>query len=413
MSLHAPSHGPGRVRRTTAYAVVAGLLALCTAPAHPAAASGPGGATSDPPALAPPTGGGRDDRGPRVTLIRCRAHCTGPTAATSGSRLDVRGRAIARAESVIFLGADGEADDVTVRPTRVTRKRIVVEVPAFARSGPIAVATAEGAESAPSREALSVSSPPADGPPGLDVEVQSPKAFFDGSRKAGVTFVLRGPEPKEVDVVLRRAGTDAPLVRWTPGVVAPGVPTTVAWDGAAGGRAQPPGRYHFAVAVRSAPGDAAAAAAPAPDSAPEPEEFELLDHVFPIRGPHRYGTDAAQFGGGRGHQGHDVFAACGTPLVAARGGRVKFKQFHSRAGNYLVIDGEKTERDYAYMHLRDPALVDEGDRVRTGQPIGFVGRSGRASGCHLHFELWSAPGWYDGGKPYDPLASLRAWDEAS
>jgi murein DD-endopeptidase MepM/ murein hydrolase activator NlpD len=33
-----------------------------------------------------------------------------------------------------------------------------------------------------------------------------------------------------------------------------------------------------------------------------------------------------------------------------------------------------------------------------------------ASACHLHFELWTAPGWYSGGQPIDPLPSLQAWD---
>ena len=92
-----------------------------------------------------------------------------------------------------------------------------------------------------------------------------------------------------------------------------------------------------------------------------------------------YGTGGAAFGGGRGHQGHDVFAACGTPLWAARGGVVQFKQYHGRAGHYIVIDGQRTGVDYAYMHLRQAALVDEGDRVRTGQLIGYVGDTGDAS----------------------------------
>jgi murein DD-endopeptidase MepM/ murein hydrolase activator NlpD len=130
-------------------------------------------------------------------------------------------------------------------------------------------------------------------------------------------------------------------------------------------------------------------------------------------GPHGYGEFAARFGGGRGHQGQDVFAACGTPLVAARGGKVKFKQYHSRAGYYLVIDGQRTGIDYAYMHLRSPALVDVGDRVRTGQPIGYVGRTGDATACHLHIEMWTAPGWYDGGHAFDPLPSLLSWDKMS
>ena len=65
------------------------------------------------------------------------------------------------------------------------------------------------------------------------------------------------------------------------------------------------------------------------------------------------------------------------------------------------------------MHLRSAALVDTGDRVRSGQPIGSVGQTGRASGCHLHLELWSGPGWYDGGSAFDPLPSLLSWDKTS
>jgi murein DD-endopeptidase MepM/ murein hydrolase activator NlpD len=109
----------------------------------------------------------------------------------------------------------------------------------------------------------------------------------------------------------------------------------------------------------------------------------------------------------------DVFARCGAPLVAARGGTVKIVKFHARAGNYLVIDEAGSGVDSVYMHLRDPALPAKGDRVHTGDPIGYVGDTGRASGCHLHFELWSAPGWYTGGSPFDPLPALKDWDAFS
>ena len=133
-------------------------------------------------------------------------------------------------------------------------------------------------------------------------------------------------------------------------------------------------------------------------------------HVFPIRGKHDLGqSETNNFGGGRGHEGQDMFAACGTPLVAAQGGTVKFAESHARAGNYIVVTGAESGWDYVYMHMRRPALVRRGDSVRTGEPIGEVGATGNASGCHLHFELWSSPGWYDGGKPFDPLPQLRAW----
>jgi murein DD-endopeptidase MepM/ murein hydrolase activator NlpD len=135
------------------------------------------------------------------------------------------------------------------------------------------------------------------------------------------------------------------------------------------------------------------------------------DQVFPIRGKHDLGqTETNNFGGGRNHQGQDLFAKCGTPMVVAEGGTVVRKSSEGNAGNHAVIRGAKTGRDYVYMHLQSPALVEQDQSVTAGQPLGAVGDTGNASGCHLHFEIWSAPGWYEGGSPLDPLADLRAWD---
>ncbi len=64
--------------------------------------------------------------------------------------------------------------------------------------------------------------------------------------------------------------------------------------------------------------------------------------------------------------------------------------------------------DYVYMHLRRPALVKPGTRVAAGQQLGEVGATGRASGPHLHFEIWTAH-WYAGGRHFDPLPTLLAW----
>lgn len=132
--------------------------------------------------------------------------------------------------------------------------------------------------------------------------------------------------------------------------------------------------------------------------------------VFPIDGEHDMGqSQTNRFGGGRGHQGQDMFARCGTPLVAVADATVQFVGSQSAAGNYVVIQ-DATGRSYAYMHMRDRALVRKGDTVVAGERIGFVGDSGRATGCHLHFELWTAPGWYEGGEAIDPLPQLRAWE---
>ena len=139
--------------------------------------------------------------------------------------------------------------------------------------------------------------------------------------------------------------------------------------------------------------------------------FGYYKYRFPIAGRHSFGDG---YGAGRGHQGQDVFAKCGTTLRAARGGRVQWNKVHSAAGNYLVIDGKGTRTDFMYAHLRRRSPLQKGDRVRTGQRIGQVGESGNASGCHLHFEVWSGPGWYEGGHALPSVTSmLKAWDRWS
>jgi murein DD-endopeptidase MepM/ murein hydrolase activator NlpD len=210
------------------------------------------------------------------------------------------------------------------------------------------------------------------------------------------------------------SGTDGSVVKsWAPEPPAAGEVKSVTWSGRIGRSTATPGRYSFRLTAATASG-AVARSAQAGDL--ERDAFDLYDHVFPVRGRHDYGGSGAGFGSGRAghsHQGHDVFAKCGTRMVAARGGRVKFEQYHAAAGHYIVVDGAGTDVDYAYMHLSEPSPFQPGDRVFTGQQIGAVGDSGNAQGCHLHFELWSGPGWYDGGDPFDPLPALQAWDSWS
>ena len=152
---------------------------------------------------------------------------------------------------------------------------------------------------------------------------------------------------------------------------------------------------------------AAAAPASARTDAPNPVAF-APEAVFPLVSAHDFGTAANGFGGGRGHDGHDVFADCGEPVLAALGGTVSRAAYEGAAGNYAVITSDDG-RSQVYMHLQRPARVAEGDTVEAGEPIGRVGTTGRADGCHLHFELWTAPGWYAGGRAVDPVGALRRW----
>jgi murein DD-endopeptidase MepM/ murein hydrolase activator NlpD len=130
------------------------------------------------------------------------------------------------------------------------------------------------------------------------------------------------------------------------------------------------------------------------------------DHLFPLPAKHSYGDG---FGAGRDHQGQDIFAKCGKPIIAARAGRVEYRDFHAAAGNYIVINGRNTPRDYMYAHMKRRSRLRVGKRVTIGDQIGKVGRTGNASGCHLHFELWRGD-W--NGQP-DVTRKLKRWDKWS
>jgi murein DD-endopeptidase MepM/ murein hydrolase activator NlpD len=136
-------------------------------------------------------------------------------------------------------------------------------------------------------------------------------------------------------------------------------------------------------------------------------------HVFPVDGAYSLGGDDARFGAPRGdhtHQGQDIAAARGTPVVAPYAGTIAWVRYQrAGAGHYVVLDGDDA-RDYVFMHLRRGSIpVAQGQRVAAGETIGEVGNTGRSFGAHLHFEVWVG-GWYEkGGEPVDPLPLLEAW----
>lgn len=102
----------------------------------------------------------------------------------------------------------------------------------------------------------------------------------------------------------------------------------------------------------------------------------------------------------RPHWGVDLGAPTGTPIVAASDGVISIKRYQRRGyGYWLELDhGNGYQSVYAHMSKYAPGL-DVGVKVKKGQVIGYVGRTGMATGPHLHYELKKD------GKQVNPLTA--------
>ena len=240
----------------------------------------------------------------------------------------------------------------------------------------------------------------------VDEPTVSPSKIFLGRDPVKIAFGMNSgdPAPRDlhVEIVAERTRRIARRIV-LPGVV-PGAQVRTSWDGVTGsGAAAGDGRYRVRVVV------------PGTTLRRRVGTFTLRGHMYPVRGPHADRGPVGLFGvprnGGRTHEGYDVNAACGTRLVAARGGVVIRSRFDPVLyGHEVIVRGLHGGREYRYAHLRDRPLVRRGDRVRTGQQIGLIGDTGNARtiGCHLHFELRER-----GGRLLDPGPRLHEWDRWS
>jgi murein DD-endopeptidase MepM/ murein hydrolase activator NlpD len=241
------------------------------------------------------------------------------------------------------------------------------------------------------------------------------KSFYFGVRSPSLRFEIESSQQQNdlrIDVVDESGEVIRSYYR---NDIEPHTTVGIRWDGmTVDKRPARNGHYSFRVGAQGAA--RASAHRAASSDTPLDLGFDFYGFEFPIIGSHDYGGPGGRFGAprsGHTHEGQDVMAACGLPVVAARGGRVQYSGFEGAAGNYVVIDGKGTSYDMAYMHLARPSPLQTGEMVRTGQPIGVVGDTGDATACHLHFEVWTAPGWYEGGSPIDPLPLLKKWDAYS
>ena len=135
---------------------------------------------------------------------------------------------------------------------------------------------------------------------------------------------------------------------------------------------------------------------------PEQVERMLGGPMMPLRAQPEFGDG---FGAGRGHEGQDLFAPVGTSLVAVSDAIVLETGSDSGRGNYVSIYSPDLDRTFNYFHMRSPAIVRQGDQVRTGEKLGELGCTGSCWGDHLHFEVHIGRSPYE--RPIDPLPFLN------
>jgi murein DD-endopeptidase MepM/ murein hydrolase activator NlpD len=232
----------------------------------------------------------------------------------------------------------------------------------------------------------------------------SPSSTFIYGHRAQVHFELRGGAARvHLSLVIKRGSTVVRRVDL--GNRRTGVRQRYLLSGLEGGPL-PQGEFELHLSARGLRGATKASVT---------SRLTFHWHVFPLIGQFTYGISPdGRFGAprpGHTHEGQDIPAPTGTPVVAPRGGLVKVVDFQKGgAGNYIVLRGEGEDLDFVFMHLRDGSIrVKQGDRVYTGEQIAEVGSTGESSGPHLHFEIWKGA-WAQGGEPIDPLPFLRRWD---
>ena len=243
----------------------------------------------------------------------------------------------------------------------------------------------------------------------------NPGTLQPGGAPAEFAFRIDGsPRRARVRIDLVRVGERSPTVRLRMGWKRTGVRYTRTWGPQAD--ELPQGDYVARLHAVDDRGRVLTRTATASGRSPlqvASAPVKVGNGVFPIQGAWSWGGEDARFGAPRGtrsHQGQDLVAAEGTPLVSPRAGSVLVVGYQpDGAGHYVVIRADEG-RDLVFMHLVKGSIpVAKNDPVQPGQQIGQVGNSGRSFGAHLHFEIWP-DGWYaKGAQPIDPRPDLEAW----
>ncbi|MBU6453163.1 MAG: M23 family metallopeptidase [Cyanobacteria bacterium REEB67] len=150
------------------------------------------------------------------------------------------------------------------------------------------------------------------------------------------------------------------------------------------------------------------------------QELRQKNLILPIQGvdPESLKTSFAERRGTSLHHAVDIAAARNTPVLAAGDGKIARLWLSKYGGNTIYEIDPSGKYAYYYAHLEHYAEgLKEGDKVKQGQVIGFVGTSGDAPpNCpHLHFafSLLSTPGvWWPGGW-VDPYLVFKSQKDIS
>jgi murein DD-endopeptidase MepM/ murein hydrolase activator NlpD len=175
------------------------------------------------------------------------------------------------------------------------------------------------------------------------------------------------------------------------------------------------GNIHDPVTATTGTSDAAAGAINPSIGADPLSVLRDRNLLVPVPGVERKtlrGSFSEKRGSSRMHEAIDILAPRHTPVRAVEDGRVA-RLFFSRDGGITVYQFDPSEQYvYYYAHLeRYAANLREGDTVKRGQVIGYVGTSGNAppGTPHLHFAIFKmtdAKRWWEGA-PLDPYQVLK------